>query len=73
DFVYEAGIKVRGNVKYSPLKFLGVLTDFWGVRLGVKARGGTTNTANIDFSGTYLTYFPRLRIGDFFDFTHTLF
>ena len=39
DFVYEAGIKVRGNVTYSPLKFLGVLTNFWGVRLGVKARG----------------------------------
>ena len=39
DFVYEVGIKMRGNVKYSPLKFLGVLTDFWGVRLGVKAWG----------------------------------
>jgi hypothetical protein len=39
DFVYETGIKLRGNVKYSPLKFLSVLTEFWGVRLGVKARG----------------------------------
>ncbi len=39
DFVYETGIKLRGNVKYSPLKFLSVLTDFWGVRLGVKAKG----------------------------------
>ncbi len=39
DFVFESGIKLRGNVKYSPLKFLGILTDFWGVRLGVKSRG----------------------------------
>jgi len=39
DFVLESGIKIRGNVKYSPLKFLSVLTDFWGVRLGVKSRG----------------------------------
>ena len=39
DFVYETGIKLRGNVTYSPLKFLGVLTNFWGIRLGVKARG----------------------------------
>ena len=29
DIVFETGIKIRGNVKYSPLKFLGVLTDFW--------------------------------------------
>jgi len=39
DFVFETGIKIRGNVKYSPLKFLGVLTDFWGVRFGMKNRG----------------------------------
>ena len=38
-FVYEAGIKLRGNVSYSPLRFLGVLWDLWGVRLGVKAWG----------------------------------
>lgn len=39
DFVFETGIKFRGNVKYSPLKFLGFLTDFWGVRLGIKNKG----------------------------------
>ncbi|VAX18808.1 hypothetical protein MNBD_IGNAVI01-1150 [hydrothermal vent metagenome] len=39
DFVLESGIKVRGNVKFSPLKFLSVLTDFWGVRLGIKSKG----------------------------------
>jgi hypothetical protein len=39
DFVFETGIKLRGNVKYSPLKFLSVLADLWGVRLGIKNRG----------------------------------
>jgi hypothetical protein len=39
DFVFETGIKLRGNVKYSPLKFLSVLADLWGVRLGLKNRG----------------------------------
>ncbi len=39
DFVFETGIKIRGNVKYSPLKFLGVLTDFWFIRLGIKNKG----------------------------------
>ena len=38
-FIFETGIKIRGNVKYSPLKFLGALTDFWGVRIGIKNRG----------------------------------
>jgi len=39
DFVFETGIKLRGNVKFSPLKFLSVMADLWGVRLGVKNRG----------------------------------
>ncbi len=39
DFVFETGIKVRGNVKYSPLKFLSILADLWGVRFGIKNRG----------------------------------
>jgi hypothetical protein len=39
DFVFETGIKLRGNVKYSPLKFLTVLADLWGVRFGIKNRG----------------------------------
>jgi hypothetical protein len=39
DFVFETGLKFRGNVRYSPLKFLGVLTEFWGARIGIKNRG----------------------------------
>jgi hypothetical protein len=39
DFVFETGIKFRGNVKFSPLKFLSVLTEFWGARVGIKNRG----------------------------------
>jgi len=39
DFVYETGIKLRGNVRFSPLKFLSVLFELWGVRVGVKGRG----------------------------------
>jgi hypothetical protein len=39
DFVFETGIKLRGNVKFSPLKFLSVLADLWGVRFGLKNRG----------------------------------
>ena len=39
DFVFETGIKIRGNVTYSPLKFLRFLSPFWGLRLGVKNTG----------------------------------
>jgi hypothetical protein len=39
DFVYEAGIKFRVNLSTSPLKFLGFLTDFWGLRAGIKNHG----------------------------------
>jgi hypothetical protein len=39
DFVFETGIKLRGNVRFSPLKFLSVFADLWGVRLGIKNRG----------------------------------
>lgn len=39
DFVFETRIKMRGNVKYSAFKFLGFLTDFWGVRFGIKNKG----------------------------------
>ncbi len=38
-FVIETGIKLRANVKFSPLKFLSFLTDYWGIRLGVKNKG----------------------------------
>jgi hypothetical protein len=39
DFVLETGIKFRGNVSHSAFKFLGKITDFWGLRLGVKNKG----------------------------------
>lgn len=39
DFVFETGIKIRGNVTYSPFKFLSILSPFWGLRLGVKNTG----------------------------------
>ncbi len=39
DFVMETGLKFRANVIFSPLKFLSFLTDFWGVRIGIKNTG----------------------------------
>lgn len=39
DFVMETGLKFRANVRFSPLKFLSFLTDFWGVRIGIKNKG----------------------------------
>jgi len=38
-FVFETGLKFRANVEKSPLKFLRVLTPFWGVRTGIKMLG----------------------------------
>jgi hypothetical protein len=39
EFVLETGLKFRAQIGHSPLKFLSVLTDFWGVRIGVKNAG----------------------------------
>jgi hypothetical protein len=39
EFVMETGLKFRGNVRFSFLKFLSVLTDFWGFRIGIKNTG----------------------------------
>lgn len=39
DFAFESGIKLRGNVTYSPLKFLRFISPFWGIRLGIKNKG----------------------------------
>ncbi len=39
DFVAEAGIKFRVNITKSPLKFLSFLTDFMGLRAGIKNKG----------------------------------
>ncbi len=40
DFVFETGLKFRAQVGRSPLRFLRFLTEFWGVRGGVKSYGG---------------------------------
>ncbi|MCK5452761.1 MAG: hypothetical protein KAJ16_00285, partial [Calditrichia bacterium] len=39
DFVLESGIKFRALLSHSPLKFMTKLTDFWGIRFGVKNKG----------------------------------
>ncbi|NMO13570.1 hypothetical protein HPC49_00440 [Pyxidicoccus fallax] len=39
DFVMESGIKFRVNISRSPVSALRVLTDFWGLRLGIKSYG----------------------------------
>lgn len=39
DFVLETGLKFRVNMAHTPLKFLTVLTDYWGFRAGIKNRG----------------------------------
>jgi hypothetical protein len=39
-FVGELGMKFRVNMVHTPAKFLAKITDFWGVRTGVKATGG---------------------------------
>jgi len=38
-FVMETGIKFRVNINETPFKALHVLTDYWGLRAGVKYRG----------------------------------
>ena len=38
-FVLETGLKFRVNISTSPVKFLGFLTDFWGVRAGIRNYG----------------------------------
>ncbi len=42
DFAMELGLKFRANIRYSPLKFLSVISDFWGVRIGIKNTGFTS-------------------------------
>ncbi|UCG30170.1 MAG: hypothetical protein JSV53_11855 [candidate division WOR-3 bacterium] len=39
NFVLETGVKFRANLTNTPLKFLNNLTDFWGLRLGIKSTG----------------------------------
>ncbi len=38
-FMSEAGVKFRFDVRTTPLKFLTSLTDFWGVRAGIRYVG----------------------------------
>lgn len=37
--ILETGIKIRANVKYSFLKFLSFISEFWGFRVGIKNTG----------------------------------
>ncbi len=39
NFVLETGFKFRATVAGTPLKFLSKLTDFWGIRFGIKNVG----------------------------------
>ncbi len=39
NFVLETGLKLRFNVLFSPFKFLSKLTDFWGLRIGIRNVG----------------------------------
>jgi len=39
DFVLETGFKLRVNITKSPLKFLSFLTEFMGIRAGIKNKG----------------------------------
>jgi hypothetical protein len=38
-FVTESGLKLRLNMVHTPLKFMTKLTDFWGIRIGLKTYG----------------------------------
>jgi hypothetical protein len=39
DFAFEWGLKFRVNMAHTPAKFLTFLTDYWGLRAGIKNRG----------------------------------
>jgi hypothetical protein len=39
EFILETGLRLRFNLAHSPFSFLSFLTDFWGVRAGVKNYG----------------------------------
>ena len=38
-FATEAGLKFRFSIAHSPVGFLSKLTDFWGLRAGIRYRG----------------------------------
>jgi hypothetical protein len=49
NFVFESGVKFRVNMIYSPVKFVTKLTDFWGVRIGLKYAGNAWDFKKIGF------------------------
>jgi hypothetical protein len=57
DFVFETGLKFRVNITQSPLKFLSLFTDFWGMRAGIRNRGF--------FEIQHLTYVLEFGAGSF--------
>ena len=57
DFILETGLKFRAQIGSTPLRFLTFLTDFWGVRLGIKNYGG--------FDIDRLTYVVEVGAGSF--------
>jgi hypothetical protein len=38
-FATEAGLKLRFNIAHSPVSFMSKLTDFWGLRAGIRYLG----------------------------------
>jgi hypothetical protein len=57
DFVLDTGLKFRTQVGQSPLRFLSFLTDFWGLRVGIKNYGF--------FDIDRLTYVVEIGAGSF--------
>lgn len=57
DFVFETGLKFRVNVMHTPVKFLGTLTPYWGLRAGIKNRGA--------FDVNRITYVLEFGAGSF--------
>ena len=46
-FVLESGLKFRVNMKYSPIKFVTKITDFWGLRIGMRYVGNAWDFRHI--------------------------
>lgn len=48
-FASEIGMKLRLNISHTPFKFMTRLTDFWGMRFGIKYYGEVTDFEKIGF------------------------
>ncbi len=57
DFVVDTGLKFRTQIGHSPLRFLSFITDFWGLRIGIKNYGF--------FDIDHLTYVMEIGAGAF--------